>query len=180
VLQEAGPPLTYFPAGMVVGAGSESYKTLRYLVARLPVIIAPASLRNASQPIAAADAVAYPVGALEKEATVGREIEIGGLDRLSYGEKLDWLAIALGRAPPPADPRTRSHPRLSSLWIGLVTPVDAGVARPLIESDAVPTGVRDEGGMALFPEIEPVGFDQALRRALEEGAEAGGGRTAAQ
>ena len=63
-LRERGPPLTYFRAGMVVGSGSESYRTLRYLVERLPAMIGPAWLENETQPIAIADAISYLVAAL--------------------------------------------------------------------------------------------------------------------
>jgi uncharacterized protein YbjT (DUF2867 family) len=166
-LRGHGPPLTYFRAGMVVGAESESYRTLRYLVQRLPAMIAPAWLKNATQPIAVDDTLAYLAGALDVEATVGREIEIGGPDVLSYAEMLDRMAAVLGLPRRPRVPVPLITPWLSSLWIGLVTPVDAGIARPLVEGLAVPTVVRDPSGMALFPDVHPVGFDEALRRAVD-------------
>ena len=100
-LAEHGPPLTYFRAGMVVGAQSESYRTLRYLVQRLPAMIAPAWLKNATQPIAIDDALAYLVQAPSVEALDGREIQIGGPDVLTYGEMLDRMAD-VARHPPPA------------------------------------------------------------------------------
>ena len=166
-LGEHGPPLTYFRASMVVGAQSESYRTLRYLVQRLPAMIAPAWLKNATQPIAIDDALAYLAAAPATAAATGAEIQIGGPDVLSYGEMLDRMALALGLRPRPRVPVPLLTPWLSSLWIGLVTPVDAGVARPLVEGLAVPTVVTDPSGAALF-EIEPVGFDEALRRAVAE------------
>ena len=165
LLRREGPPLTYFRAGMVVGAQSESYRTLRYLVQRLPAMIAPAWLANQTQPIAIDDTLSYLTAALEVEASRGREIQIGGPDVLTYGEMLDRMATVLGIRHRPRIPVPFITPWLSSLWIGLVTPVDAGVARPLIEGLAVPTVVTDPSGMALF-EIEPAGFDQALRRAV--------------
>jgi uncharacterized protein YbjT (DUF2867 family) len=165
VLDRLGPPLTYFRAGMVVGAGSESYRTLRYLVARLPAMIAPAWLRNRTQPIAIQDTVAYLADALERPETAGREIQIGGPDVLTYEQMLDRMAGALGLAPRPRIPVPLITPGLSALWIGLVTPVDAGVARPLIESLSCETVVLDRSGMELF-DIEPMGFDEALARAV--------------
>ncbi len=165
VLAEHGPALTYFRAGMVVGPQSESYRTLRYLVQRLPAMIAPAWLENATQPIAIADTLEYLVQALEVEASSGREIQIGGPDVLTYAEMLDRMAAALGLPRRPRIPVPLITPWLSSLWIGLVTPVDAGVARPLIEGLAVPTVVTDDSGMRLF-DITPVDFDAALRVAL--------------
>ena len=165
LLAEHGPALTYFRAGMVVGPESESYRTLRYLVQRLPAMIAPAWLANATQPIAIDDTLDYLAAALEIEQTVGREIEIGGPDVLSYGEMLDRMAAALGIPSRPRIPVPFITPWLSSLWIGLVTPVDAGVARKLIEGLAVETTVTDPSGMELF-DIRPIGFDEALRRAV--------------
>jgi len=166
-LAEHGPPLTYFRAGMVVGARSESYRTLRYLVQRLPLMIAPAWLKNDTQPIAVDDVLAYLVQAPSIEA---REVQIGGPDVLSYGEMLDRMAAVLDLRKRPRIPVPLITPWLSSLWIGLVTPVDAGVARPLVEGLAVPTIVTDPSGAALF-DVEPIGFDEALRRAVADDPE---------
>jgi uncharacterized protein YbjT (DUF2867 family) len=170
LLDRHGPPLTYFRSGMVVGAGSESYRTLRYLVQRLPAMIAPAWLQNPTQPIAIDDALSYLVEALAVEASIGREIQVGGPDVLTYAEMLDRMAEVLGIPRRPRVPVPLITPWLSSLWIGLVTPVDAGVARPLIESLAVPTVVDDPAGMRLF-DTDPVGFDEALRRAVDNDPE---------
>jgi len=114
----------------------------------------------------------YLLQALRVQGSAGREIQIGGPDVLSYGEMLDRMAAALGIPQRPRIPVPLITPWLSSLWIGLVTPVDAGVARPLIEGLAVPTVVTDPSGMKLF-EIEPVGFDDALRHALTEDLDLG-------
>ena len=170
-LRREGPPVTYFRASMVVGARSEGYRTLRYLVERLPAMIAPAWLKTPTQPIGIDDAVAYLAAAPTVAASKGREVQIGGPDVLPYGEMLDRMALALGRRPRPKVPFPLLTPRLSSLWIGLVTPVDAGVARPLIEGLATETVVTDGSGAALF-DVEPVGFDETLRRALAEDPEA--------
>jgi uncharacterized protein YbjT (DUF2867 family) len=167
ILAEHGPPLTYFRAGMVVGAGSESYRTLRYLVERLPAMIAPAWLKVPTQPIAIDDVIAYLAAAPDLSETAGREIQIGGPDVLPYGEMLDRMAEALGRRPRPKLPVPLLTPRLSSLWIGLVTPVDAGVARPLIEGLSTKTTVTDTSGAALF-DITPLPFEEALQRAIAD------------
>ena len=166
-LAAEGPPLTYFRAAMVVGARSESYRTLRYLVERLPAMIAPAWLKTKTQPIGIDDVLSYLEQAPAVPASAGREIQIGGPDVLSYGEMLDRMADVLGRPHRPKVPVPFLTPRLSSLWIGLVTPVDAGVARPLIEGLSTPTVVTDRSGMALF-DVSPVSFDEALRRAHAE------------
>ncbi len=166
-LAEHGPPLTYFRAGMVVGAGSESYRTLRYLVERLPAMIAPAWLKVPTQPIAIDDVLAYLTAAPDEAESAGREIQIGGPSVLAYGEMLDRMAEALGRRPRPKLPVPLLTPRLSSLWIGLVTPVDAGVARPLIEGLSTTTIVTDTSGAELF-DVAPMPFEEALRRAVAD------------
>jgi uncharacterized protein YbjT (DUF2867 family) len=171
VLAAHGPPLTYFRAGMVVGAGSESYRTLRYLVERLPAMIAPAWLKVPTQPIAIDDVLAYLSAAPDLPKTAAREIQIGGPSVLSYGEMLDRMAEALGRKPRPKLPVPLLSPRLSSLWIGLVTPVDAGVARPLIEGLSTTTTVTDTSGARLF-DIAPLPVEEALRRAIADDAAA--------
>jgi uncharacterized protein YbjT (DUF2867 family) len=167
VLREQGPPLTYFRAAMVVGARSESYRTLRYLVQRLPAMIAPAWLKTPTQPIAVDDVVAYLRSAPDVPESAGREVQIGGPNVLSYGEMLDRMAHALGMEPRPKVPVPLLTPRLSSLWIGLVTPVDAGVARPLVEGLSTPTTVTDSSGAEPF-DVEPMSFPEALRRALAD------------
>src|SRR5215211_1463790 len=169
-LAEHGPPLTYFRAGMVVGAQSESYRTLRYLVQRLPAMIAPAWLKNATQPIAIDDTLRYLVQAPSITASTGREVQIGGPDVLSYGEMLDRMAAVLNLRRRPRVPVPFITPWLSSLWIGVVTPVDAGVARPLVEGLAVPTVVTDPSGAQPF-DVQTMTFDEALRRAVAEDPE---------
>jgi uncharacterized protein YbjT (DUF2867 family) len=171
VLREHGPPLTYFRAAMVVGAQSESYRSLKYLVKRLPVMIAPAWLDNETQPIAIDDVLAYLVQAPSVEEARAREIQIGGPDVLTYAEMLDRTADALGVRRRPRIPVPILTPWLSSLWIGLVTPVDAGVARPLVEGLATPTVVTDSSVADLF-DVRPIDFDEALRRAVAEEARA--------
>ena len=166
-LQETGPPLTYFRAAMVVGAGSESYRTLRYLVQRLPAMIAPRWLETKTQPVAIDDVLAYLAAAPRIDASAGREIQIGGPDVLSYGEMLDRMAEALDTYRRPKLPVPLLTPWLSSLWIGLITPVDAGVARPLIEGLSTETVVTDPSGAALF-DVDATPFDDALRAALAE------------
>jgi uncharacterized protein YbjT (DUF2867 family) len=169
VLIAEGPPLTYFRAAMVVGAGSESYKTLRYLVGRLPVMIAPSWLRTDTQPIGIDATVEYLRRAPEVPESAGREVQIGGPDILSYADMLDHMAIAMGKEPRRQVPVPLITPWLSSLWLGLVTPVDTNVARPLIEGLTSATMVTDPSGAEPFG-ISPESFDEALRRAfVEEG-----------
>ncbi len=165
ILQAEGPPLTWFRAGMVIGAESESYRTLRHLVKRLPVMIAPAWLRNRTQPIAIGDVLEYLVQAAERPESAGREVQIGGPDVVTYAELLELMADVLGVRRRPQLPVPLLTPWLSSLWIGLVTPVDPGVARPLVESLAVETVVTDRSGQELF-DVEPTPALEALRSAV--------------
>jgi uncharacterized protein YbjT (DUF2867 family) len=167
ILAAEGPPLTYFRAAMVVGAGSESYRTLRYLVSRLPVMIAPSWLRTVTQPIGIDAVVEYLRLAPEVPESAGREVQIGGPDVISYAEMLDRMAIALGKQPRPKLPVPFITPWLSALWLGLVTPVDVNVARPLVEGLTTATVVTDPSGAEPFG-ITPEPFDEALRRALAE------------
>ncbi len=163
----AGPPLTYFRAAMVVGAGSESYRTLRYLVGRLPVMIAPAWLQTDTQPIGIEAVVEYLRRAPEVPESVGRDVQIGGPDVLTYAKMLDRMAAAMGKRRRPKLPVPFVTPWLSSLWLGLITPVDTKVARPLIEGLTTATVVTDPSGAEPFG-VAPESFDETLRRALEE------------
>jgi uncharacterized protein YbjT (DUF2867 family) len=167
ILRAEGPPLTYFRAAMVVGSKSESFRTMRYLVERLPAMIAPAWLKTPTQPIGIDDTVAYLAQAARVEGSAGREVQIGGPDVLSYGEMLDVMATALGKRPRPKVPVPFLSPALSSHWIGLVTPVDADVARPLVEGLSTETVVTDPSGARLF-DVEPRPFAETLERALAE------------
>jgi uncharacterized protein YbjT (DUF2867 family) len=167
ILAGEGPPLTYMRAGMVIGSGSESYKTLRHLVERLPVMVAPRWLSTPTQPIAADDVVAYLAQAPEVDELAGAEMQVGGPDVVTYGELLDRMAAALGKRPAKKIPVPILTPQLSSLWIGLVTPVDAAVAKPLVEGLSTETVVTDGDAARLF-DVQPVGVDEALRRAVAE------------
>ena len=171
ILRDEGPPLTYFRAAMVVGAKSESFRTMRSLVERLPAMIAPAWLKTRTQPIGIDDTVDYLAEAATVEESAGREVQIGGPDIVTYGGALDVMAEALGRRPRPKVPVPFITPRLSSLWIGLVTPVDAGVARPLVEGLSTETVVTDPSGASAF-DVEPAPFEETLRRALAEDRQA--------
>jgi uncharacterized protein YbjT (DUF2867 family) len=175
VLSGFGVPLTYFRAAAVIGAGSESFRTVAYLVKRLPLMLTPSWTRTKTQPVAIADVVAYLAAAPEVDETSGREIELGGPDVTTYGGMMDAAAEALGvrRRPRLAVPLL--SPRLSSLWIGLITPVDTGVARPIVEGLETETIVRDPSGMALF-DVEPTPLDRAMLDAVTEMAPAAEGR----
>ncbi len=167
ILMEFGVPVTYVRAAAVIGGGSESFLIPYYLVKRLPAMVTPRWARTKTQPIAIADALRFLAEIPEKEAAHGREIEIGGPDVTTYGGMMDAMARALNINPRPRLGVPVLSPGLSSLWVGLVTPVDVGVAKPLIHGMAVETIVKDPSGMALFG-FERMDIDEAMSTALEE------------
>jgi uncharacterized protein YbjT (DUF2867 family) len=171
-LGSTGVPVTYLRAAAVIGAGSESFLTVYYLVRRLPVMITPRWVGTRTQPIAIDDVVAYLAQAPSIAGATGRSIEIGGPEVTTYGGMMDSLAEAMGTRPRPRLPVPLLTPYLSSLWIGLITPVDAGVAQPLVEGLSSETVVRDRSGMEMF-DVEPTPLGEAMRSAVDE---AGGGR----
>ncbi len=167
VLERSGVPLTYFRAAAVIGAGSESLRVVYYLVKRLPAMVTPRWVATRTQPIAIADVIGYLRAAPGAEAATGREVEIGGPEVTTYRGMMEEMARALGRRPPLQLPVPLLTPSLSSLWIGLVTPVDVGVARPLIEGLATETIVVDRSGMELF-DVPSTPLAEAMRTALDE------------
>lgn len=164
-LASTGIALTYFRAAIVIGSGSESLQTVAHLVNRLPAMITPSWTETRTQPIAARDVVSYLAAAPEVGASTDREIQIGGPEVTTYGGLLDLAADALGTRRRPRLGVPVLSPALSSLWIGLVTPVDAGVARPLVEGLSTETIVDDPSGMELF-DVDPTPLPEAMREAV--------------
>lgn len=164
ILRESGVPTIELRASIVIGPGSLSYEMIRALVDRLPVMLTPRWVRVPAQPIAIEDLIAYLLEALEMDATESRVVEIGGADVVSYGELMHEYARQRGlrRLMVPVPLLT---PRLSSLWLGLVTPLHAPIGRKLVESITNPTVVRDASGMRLF-RARPVGVREAVAAAL--------------
>jgi len=160
-------PVVYLRAAAVIGAGSESFRMVRHLVKNLPAMITPRWVDIRTQPIAIADVISY----LSQTATLGpeveREIEIGGPDVVTYGGMMDAVARASGKRPPRRISVPLLTPSLSSLWVGLVTPVDTGVARPLINGLTTETVVKDPAGMERF-DVTRTPLDQAMQAALTE------------
>ena len=166
-LGEAGVPVTEFRAGVVVGSGSLSFEMIRYLAERVPVMICPRWVFTRTQPIAIRNVLDYLVAALERPESAGETIEIGGADIVTYGEMMTGYAAARGlrRWLLPVPVLT---PRLSSLWVHLVTPIPAAIARPLVLGLKNEVVVRDTLARQLFPEIVPLGFREAVRLALDK------------
>jgi uncharacterized protein YbjT (DUF2867 family) len=164
-LTEAGVPVTEFRAAVIVGAGSLSFEMVRYLTELLPVMICPRWVYSRIQPIAIDDVLDYLVSALERPESAGRIVEIGGADLLTYGDMMKGYARVRGlrRFLIPVPVLT---PRLSAHWVHWMTPVPAGIVYPLIEGMRNEVIVRDDTAATLFPNIKPVGYEVAVRRAL--------------
>ena len=169
-LQKGDVPVVYFRAAAVVGAGSESFRLVYFLVKRLPAMITPSWTATRTQPIAIADVTAFLAQAAEAGPEVEREIEIGGPDVTTYGGMMDELAGVMDTWRRPRISVPLLTPRLSSLWVGLITPVDTGVAHPLIEGLRSETVVEDQSGMELF-DVETTPLRDAMAAALDEGIE---------
>jgi uncharacterized protein YbjT (DUF2867 family) len=167
-LGSTGVPVTYFRAAAVIGAGSESFRTLYYLVKNLPVMVTPKWVQNRTQPIAIEDVLEFLSQAAGHRKARGRQIDLGGPDITTYGGMMDALANAMGLRRRPRIPVPFLSPGLSSQWIGLVTPVDTGVAKPLVRGLAFETVVKDPSGMKLF-DVERTPMNEAMRLALAEG-----------
>ena len=130
-------------------------------------MLAPAWLGTSTQAIGIDDVLRYLAEAPRIAETRSREIQVGSAEILTYGQMLDQMADALGLRRRPRIPVPLLTPWLSSHWIGLVTPVDAGVAKPLIEGLSTDTTISDPSGMALF-DFLPRPFGQSLREAIAE------------
>ncbi|MGE0727632.1 MAG: SDR family oxidoreductase [Acidimicrobiia bacterium] len=167
VLAEGPVPVTELRAAVIIGSGSVSFEMLRHLVEVLPAMVCPRWVtRTRCQPIAIADVLHHLVAVLDEPATAGQVFEIGGPDVLTYREMMQRYAAAAGLRRRIIVPVHVLSPRLSSLWINLVTPLPYRLARPLVDSlvnDVVVDADRDIRRVLAH---EPLPFDEALRRAL--------------
>ena len=163
-LRAPGVPVIEFRASIILGSGSLSYELIRALVERLPVMLCPAWVRIPAQPIAIEDVVTYLRAALDLPPGPHRTVEIGGADVTSYDRIMREYAHQRGlrRIFIPVPVLT---PYLSSLWLGLATPIYARVGRKLVESLRNPTVVRDDSARRLFPSVHPMGLRRAIARA---------------
>ena len=150
-LGSGGVPVTVLRAAMIIGSGSASFEILRYLVERLPVMVTPRWVSTESQPIAIRDVLFYLVEALREPEAVGKTIDIGGPNILSYAELMREMASALGLRRRLVIPVPVLTPRLSSLWIHLVTPLHASIARPLAEGLRNRVVCRNDEATRLMP-----------------------------
>jgi uncharacterized protein YbjT (DUF2867 family) len=166
LLRSTGVQCIEFRASVVIGTGSLSFELIRALVERLPVMIAPRWVSVAAQPIATADLTDYLMEAIELPGEESRVFEIGGADCVSYGGLMKEYARQRGlRRLVISVPLLT--PRLSSLWLGLVTPLYYRVGRKLVDSICHETVVRDPAALTAFP-IRPRGVAEAISEALRD------------
>ncbi len=169
ILLSSGIETIVLQAGVIIGSGSASFEMIRHLTDRLPVMTTPKWVHNKIQPIAIRDVLHYLVEAASAEVPCSRAWDIGGPDVLEYGEMMQIYAqeAGLGRRFIVVLPFLT--PTIASWWVGLVTPIPSGLARPLVESlhcDAV-IGVNDIGTVIAPPNGGLIGYRMAVRLALE-------------
>ncbi len=164
ILRESGVPTIEFRASIIIGSGSLSFEMVRALVTRLPIMTTPKWVRSLAQPIAVEDVLAYCLAAIELPGHRSMVYEIGGPDRVSYADLMREYGRQVGLRrliiPVPV-----LSPGLSSLWLGLVTPLYARVGRKLIESVKHDTVVKDDRALRDFA-ITPRSLRDAIARAL--------------
>ncbi len=164
ILRQSGVQVIEFRASVILGSGSLSFELIRALVERLPVMVTPRWVSVPAQPIGINDVLEYLLAALDYMGEGNPVFEIGGPDRISYGGLMREYARQRGlkRLMLPVPVLT---PWLSSLWLGLVTPVQARIGRRLIEGIRYPTVVQNDSALRVFP-IRPVGVREAIAAGL--------------
>ena len=152
VLCEGKVPVTILRAAMIIGAGSASFEILRYLVERLPIMVTPKWVSTESQPIAVQNVIHYLAQCLETPEVIGRTLDIGGPDVVTYRQLMRVMAAERGLPRRLVIPVPVLTPRLSSLWIHLVTPLSARIARPLAEGLRNRVVCGDDEAARLMPQ----------------------------
>ncbi len=166
-LAEGGVPVTVLRAAIVVGAGGISWEITRQLVKNLPAMVVPKWVNTRTQPIAIDDVIRYLDGVIGNDAALGRVLEIGGPEQLTYLEMMQQAAqVMLGRKVPIVTVPVLT-PSLSSHWIAFVTDVDTTTAKNLIDSMATEVIVQDDSILELVPGT-PISYVDAVRQAIEE------------
>lgn len=158
-------PVTTLRAAMIIGSGSASFEILRYLVERLPVMVTPRWVQTESQPIAVSNVLEYLVRVLEVDETRGQTLDIGGSEVVSYQALMRVMAEALSLPKRWILPLPVLTPRLSSLWIHLVTPLSHRIARPLAEGLRNRVVCRSTVAQELMPQ-KLLGVREAIDAAL--------------
>jgi len=166
ILMEGPVPTTVLRAAMILGSGSASFEILRYLAERLPVMVTPKWVSMPTQPIAITNVLGYLKGCLEHPETKGKTFDIGGSEVVAYRDLFRIFAKESNLPEPLMIPVPVLTPRLSSLWIHLVTPVPAAIAQPLAEGLSVPTTCTEDSITQIISQ-DLIPCSEAISRALE-------------
>jgi uncharacterized protein YbjT (DUF2867 family) len=167
LLASGAVPVTELRAAVIVGSGSASFEMLRHLVEVLPAMICPRWVtKTRCQPIAITDVLHYLVAVLDEPESVGRVLEIGGPDVLTYRDMMDRYAAVAGLRKRLIVPVPLLTPRLSSHWVNVVTPLPYGLARPLVDSLINDVVVQPERDIRRLVDHRPQTLDMALERAV--------------
>jgi uncharacterized protein YbjT (DUF2867 family) len=166
ILRQGPVPVTVFRAAMIIGSGSASFEILRYLVEHLPVIVTPLWVHTPCQPIGVRNVLGYLTGCLECPQTVGQTYDIGQEEIVTYRQLMDLYAEEAGLGRRLIIPVPFLTPRLSALWIHLVTPVPPSLARPLAEGLRNRVVCRETRIRQLIPQ-DLFSCREAIRRALD-------------
>lgn len=165
ILASGSTATTELRAAVIIGSGSISFEMLRYLTEVLPAMITPRWVRTKCQPIAIRDVLHYLIAVLDDPATVDRVLEIGGPDVVSYADMMQTYADVAGLPRRIIVPVPLLSPRLSSRWVGLVTPLPAAIAIPLIDSLRHEVVMTNHEIDTLVPH-QPLGLRASLELAL--------------
>lgn len=166
ILKRASFQTTYLRAAVIIGAGGASFEMIRALVDKLPLMITPRWVSTKCQFIAVKDVISYLVGCLKDPRTAGKTYDIGGPELLSYREMMERFAEIQKKfimiLPVPF-----LTPKLSSYWVGLMTPVKPSISMPLIEGLGNEVICHDNEIRKILP-IPLTGYDEAVKTALAE------------
>jgi uncharacterized protein YbjT (DUF2867 family) len=171
ILLDSGIETVVLQAGIVIGSGSASFEMMRHLTNRLPAMTTPKWVHNKIQPIAIDDVLHYLAEAATADIPTSRTWDIGGPDALEYGDAMQVYAQEAGLRRRLIIAIPFLTPTIASLWIGLVTPMPTGLARPLIESLEV-DAVMDEHDIDSVigpPAGGLTGYRDAVAKALKNG-----------
>lgn len=169
ILLDSGVPTAVLQAAVIIGSGGASFEMLRYLTERLPAMVTPTWVSSRIQPIAVRDVLHYLVGAASMPPQVNRTFDIGGPDVLTYLEMMQRYANVAGLPRRRVLPVPVLSPSLSSHWVGFVTPVPSGIARPLVESlrNTVVCREHDIADWVPDPDGGLTSFDRSVKLALQ-------------
>lgn len=167
ILQKGPVPTTLLRSAMILGSGSASFEMLRYLVDRMPIMFTPPWVHTPVQPISIRNALHYLVGCLEHPETTGQTYDIGGPDVLTYAGLIEIYAEVAGLKKRRIIPQPFITPRMSAIWIHLVTPIPLAIAQPLVEGLLNRVVCLDSRIQAVIPQTL-LDTRETIRRALEK------------